>query len=73
MKGWDDKELVDFHIRSAVAAAKRKGVTITLSTFLRRLRGRNPGLNIHPTYVLDQIVRSAKDSNVVVEIDKNVA
>lgn len=73
MTDWSDKELVDFHIRSAVAAAKRRGVPITLSTFVARMRRRNPGLNIHPTYVLDQIVRVAKDGNVVIEIDRDVA
>ncbi len=65
-----DKELVDFHIRKAVAAAQRKGTTLTFSRFVTRLRGRNPGLNIHGSYVLDQLVRAAKDSNVVIELDR---
>ena len=73
MTDWTDKELVDFHIRSAVAAAKRVGAPIRLSTFMARLRRRNPGLNIHPTYVLDQIVRVARDGDVAIEVDEDVA
>ena len=68
--GQGDKELVDFHIEKAVAAARRKGMTLTFSRFVTRLRGRNPGLSIHGSYVLDQLVRAAKDSNVVIEIDR---
>lgn len=72
MTGWDNKELVDFHIRSAVAAAQRKGATLTFSTFVSRLRGRNPGLNIQPSYVLDRLVQAAKAGNVPIEIDRHV-
>lgn len=64
-----NRELVDFHVRSAVAAARRKGAIITFSRFLARLRARNPAIEIDQSYVLDRLVRGAKENNVPVEID----
>ena len=64
-----DKDLLDIHIRTAVAVARRGGGTIALSRFVMRLRRQTPYVNIHPTYVLDQLVRAARDSDVVIEID----
>lgn len=68
--GPGDRELVEFHVRKAVAAAKRKNTIITLSEFKACLRARNPGLNIEDSYILDRLVRAARDSNVVIEIDR---
>jgi hypothetical protein len=64
-----DQSLVDMHIRSAVAAAKRKGTTIKYSTFVARLRQRNAGIDIHSSYALDRLIRAAKVANVSLEVD----
>ena len=52
-------ERLDRHIRDAVKAAKRKGITITLSRFVARLRDRNAALDIPESYILDRLVREA--------------
>ena len=65
----DDRALVDHHIRSAVRAAKRKGAPLTFSLFLERLRARNPTVEIHKSYVLDQLVKAATENKISLEID----
>jgi hypothetical protein len=64
-----DQSVVDMHIRSAVAAAKRKGTTLKYSTFVARLRRRNAGIDIHSSYALDRLIRAAKVANVALEVD----
>lgn len=64
-----DQRFVDTQIRNAMTAARRAGATITLSRFVGSLRAANPGVEIHGTYVLDRLVRGARESNVVIEID----
>ena len=72
MTGSNHRELVDFHIRSAVAAARRKGATHHIEP--RSWSGcvaAIPRINIQPTYVLDRIVHAARDSSVAIEVDRD--
>ena len=67
----EDRALVDFHIRRAVSAAKRKGVTVQFSAFLKRLRARNPAVTIHSSYVLEELVRLAEEKGIALEVDQS--
>lgn len=62
--------LVRFHIARAVAAAKRKHLTITFSLFVKRLRRRNPTINIHDSFILSELVKNASAEGVAVEVDR---
>ncbi len=65
-----DQAAVDRHIRNAVAAARRKGISLRMSTMAARLRTRMPGAIIDTSYMLDHLVReAAKRGGVAIEVD----
>ena len=62
----DDKTAAAFQIRKAVEAAKRDGGVVTLSSLIEQLHH----THIPQTCVFDELVRAAKERNVVIEIDR---
>jgi hypothetical protein len=55
------------HIRNAVAAAKRMGVTLQFSRFAKRLRDRCKSIAIDDGYILIELMQVADDLGVEVE------
>ncbi len=72
-RGSVSEMLVKRHITNAVAAARRKGVSMRYSAFLDRLRKRNPGMTIESSWTLDELVRTAATMGVPVELDRKVS
>ena len=70
--GTASEMLVKQQITNAVAAARRKGVSMRYSAFLDRLRKRNPGMMIEGNWTLDELVRAAARMGVAVELDRDV-
>jgi hypothetical protein len=62
--------VVDKHIRSAVAAAKRKGLRLEFSRFAQRLRARNPAIKSDDAYILRVLTLASAEQGVRVNLDR---
>lgn len=64
-----EQSAVDWHIGKMVKAARQRDQILKVSAVTARLRAHQPGVTIHPSYVLARLVRAAARKGMAVEVD----